>query len=481
MNGYKLFVQRIGLLGITNFLVALSTIFLIPILTKNFSSSDYGIWVQFLTTFYLITSIAGLGLPYTIVRFISNEKDTGKIQEGFYSMAVFIFIFSFFISLLMLIFSNFIAVNLFNGNVNVVKVISLAVLISPVNSLLINIFVAFGQMKRYSILMLIQTYFALFLITYLAISGRGILLVIFAFVLTQIILLLIMVIIVYNEIGFKIPKFNNIREYLNFALPIVPNNLSTWIVESSDRYVIGIILGTTYVAYYAPGYTLGMVILLFFTPLSVLLSSVLPKHYENGEMEEVMLFINYSLKYFLLIAIPSLFILTFLSKPILMILTTSQIALNGFLVTPFVALSSLLFGALGIIMNLIILEKKTKIIGSIWTIAALISLLNIILVPIFGIIAAAAVTLLSYSTAFIIGTNYCKKFFKAYFDYTFIIKSIIASIVISLILIISNPKGVISLVILIGISIAVYTTLILAMKGINKKEIDFLKSMIKIS
>ena len=40
-------------------------------------------------------------------------------------------------------------------------------------------------------------------------------------------------------------------------------------------------------------------------------------------------------------------------------------------------------------MNLIILEKKTKIIGGIWTIAAFISLLNIILVPIFGILGAA--------------------------------------------------------------------------------------------
>lgn len=470
-----------GLLGTTNFLVALSTIILIPILTKNFSSSDYGIWVQFLTTFYLISSIAGLGLPYTIVRFISNEKDIKTIQEGFYSMAVFVLIFSLFISMLILIFSNFIATNLFNGNINVVKVISLAIVLSPVNSLLFNIFVAFGQMKRYSILVLIQTYLALFLITYLAITGRGILLVIMGFLLTQIILFLIMATILYNEIGFKIPKFNKINEYLKFALPIIPNNLSTWIVESSDRYVIGIILGTTFVAYYAPGYTLGMAILLFFTPLAVLLSSILPKHYENGEMEEVMLFINYSLKYFLLIAIPSLFILSFLSKPILMILTTPEIALNGFLVTPFIALSSLLFGALGIIMNLIILEKKTKIIGSIWTIAALVSLLTIILVPIFGILAAAAVTLLSYFTAFIIGTNYCRKFFKDYFDYTFIIKSILSSIVVSLILFISNPKGVISVLILIGVSILVYLVLILIMKGIDRKEIDFFKSMLKFN
>ena len=220
--------------------------------------------------------------------------------------------------------------------------------------------------------------------------------VIFGFLITQIIIFLIMITVIIFDIGFKVPKFNSIKEYLDFSIPIIPNNLSTWIVESSDRYVITIFLGTTFVAYYAPGYTLGMAILFFFTPLSVFLFSLLPKYYENGEIEEVMLYINYSLKYFLLIAIPLFFILSLLSKPILIIITTPEIALNGYLVTPFIALSALLFGTYGIIMNLVILEKKTKIIGGIWTIAAIISLLNILFVPIFGILAAAAVTLLSF-------------------------------------------------------------------------------------
>jgi len=477
LNSYKLFVKRIGLLGITNLLVALNTIILIPILTKNFSASDYGIYVQVITTFFLITSVANLGLPYTMVRFLSAEKDKEKVKDGFYSMATLILIISFFISILIFIFSKGIAISLFNGNIGVVKLISIIIFFGTLNSLLIDFFVASGQMKRYSILLLFQTYFSLLIISYFTFSGQGILMVIFGFLITQIILFLVMISVVVYEIGFKIPRFINIMEYLHFAIPIIPNNLSTWIVESSDRYVIVLILGTTFVAFYAPGYTIGMVILLFFTPLSVLLSSILPKYYENGEMNEVMIFINYSLKYFLLVAIPSVFILSLLSKQILMIITTPEIALNGYLVTPFIALSALLFGAYGIVMNLVILEKKTKIIGSIWTIAALISLLNIIFVPIFGILAAAAVTLLSYFTAFIISMNYSRRSFKFHFDYSFILKSIFASILISILIVLANPKGFIDVSIIIVLSMAVYLFLILFLKGINRKEIDFLKSM----
>ncbi len=76
-------MKRIGLIGITNLLVALNTIILIPILSKNLSASDYGIWVQVLTTFFLITSISSLGLPYTMVRFLAAEKDIEKYKMGF--------------------------------------------------------------------------------------------------------------------------------------------------------------------------------------------------------------------------------------------------------------------------------------------------------------------------------------------------------------------------------------------------------------
>lgn len=481
LERYKLFVKRIGLLGVTNFLVALNTIILIPILTKNLVASDYGIWIQVNTTFFLITSVANLGFPYTMLRFMSAENDKEKIQEGFYSMASLILIFSSIISIILIIFSKEIAGILFNGNVNIVIITAIIVFLGSLNSLFIDFFITFRQMKKYSLLLLFQTYLSLFIISYFAISGRGILMIILGFLITQIIIFLVMILIIVSGIGFRIPKFDNIKEYLNFSIPTVPSNLSNWIVESSDCYVIGLVLGTTFVAYYSPGYTIGMAILLFSTPLTVFLPSLLPKYYENGQIEEVKLFINYSLKYFLLVSIPTLFILSLLSKPILMILTTPEIALNGYLVTPFIALSAILFGIYGIIMNLIILEKKTKVIGSIWTLAAIISLLNLILVPYFGIIAAAAVTLLSYSVAFIITLHYSRKFFEFNFDYSFIPKSVLASILMSIMIILVYPKGFLSVFIVICASIAVYIFLILITRGIDTKEIDFIKSMLKIT
>ena len=95
-------------------------------------------------------------------------------------------------------------------------------------------------------------------------------------------------------------------------------------------------------------------------PFSILLPSVLPAYHDNNNVEKVRIFLKYSMKYFLLVAIPTTFGLSILSKPILMILTTPTIAMNSYLITPFTALSALLFGVYAIASNILISKKKQK-------------------------------------------------------------------------------------------------------------------------
>jgi len=198
------------------------------------------------------------------------------------------------------------------------------------------------------------------IVSIFTIKGFGIYMASIGLLIAYLATFFVMLSFIISDIGFKIPKLKNLREYLSFGLPTVPGILSYWIIDSSDRYIIGILLGTAFVGYYSPGYTLGTVILLILAPFSFLLPSVLPKYYDENNKEKVSIFLKYSLKYFLLIAIPAAFGLSLLSKPILMILTTPEIALNGYMITPFVALSAILYGIYGIISNIIVLEKKTK-------------------------------------------------------------------------------------------------------------------------
>ena len=479
LDEYKLFVQRIGLVGITNILVALSSLILLPIMTKNFSVGDYGIWVQINTTISLIPNLATLGLPHSMFRFLSSEVDKKEILEGFYSIATVVLASTFIISTLLFIFSKDIATALFNGNINIAILLILIVFLVCLNTLLLNFFRTFQQMKRYSIFLLIQTYLGLFIVSYFAIEGSNIYIAALGLLIANLVTFFIMTLCIISDIGFKIPNFKNMKKYLSFGLPTLPSDLSYWIVDSSDRYVIGLLLGTAFVGYYSPGYTLGNIITMILAPFSLLLPSLLPEYYDNGKIEKLGIFLKYSMKYFLLIAIPSAFGLSILSKPILTFLTTSEIASNGYLITPFVALSAILGGFYVIISNIIVLKNKTKIVGSVWAVAAILNIiLNILIIPYIGILGAAAATLVSYAVTLIITIFYSFKYFKFDLDPIFILKSTVASIVMSAVILSINPYTLLNILITIMIGAAVYMGLLLVFKGIKREELQFFKRML---
>jgi O-antigen/teichoic acid export membrane protein len=479
MSEYRLFAQRIGLTGITNLLVSLSGIILLPILTKTLSIEEYGIWAQIIVTIGLIPSIVLLGLPYTMVRFLAGAKRIEEIQEGYYSIYTIVLFASSAVSLLLFSSSRIIASTLFDGNQTVVKILSIILFIECLNNVQLNFFRTSQQMKKYSSFLLIQTCLNIALVACFVLSGHGIAGAAIGILVSRFLVFLIMVSLIVSEIGIKIPKFTNLRDYLVFGLPTVPGNLSRWVVNSSDRYVIGILLGTAFVGYYSPGYTLGYAIYMFVAPLGIILPAILSKYYDEHKMKEAKMVLKYSLKYFLLLAIPSSFGLSLLSEPLLEMLSTSAIAREGYLVTPFVAVGTVFFGASVIVNHVVIMEKKTAIMGSIYTLAAILNLgLSLVLVPYTGIVGAAIATLVAYLFVFIVGIYYSFKYLRFEIDLLFILKSIFASIAMSLVIVIWSPEGLSNLMIAIGVCALIYATVLLLLRGMTKEELLFFKRLL---
>lgn len=482
LREYKIFVYRIGILGITNILTVLAVFILLPVLTKNLSPDNYGIYVQIMVTVALIPNITSLGLPYTMVRFFASSHKKTEIQEGFYSILFIVILTSGISALLFFIFSKSIAALLFNNNLEVVFFSIYIIFFASLNVFLLNYFRTFQQIKLYSVYSLIQTYLNVFITVYFVIIlNMGILGAILGLLITQIISLLIMYLTIFLQIGFKFPEFKNLRKYLYFGIPTIPSNLSSWTVSSIDRYLVGIMLGNAFVAYYSPGYSLANIILIFLTPFTILLTPALSKYYDEKKIAKVKILLEYSQKYFLLLAIPSVFGLSILSKSILLVLTTPEIALNGYLVTPIVSLSALIIGIGNIFRQIIILNKNTKIIGYIMMGAAILNIiLNIVFIPILGILGAASTTLIAYIFSFILTMFYTSKYIKFNYNVTFIFKSIFASSFMSIPLIIFNPEGPFKIFLLISLAALIYISVLFLIKGIKKEEINFFKELVSI-
>ena len=480
MAEYKLLFQRVGLIGIIQLLTSLSGIILLPILTKNLPIEEYGMWAQIMVTIGMFPGLLMLGLPYTMVRFLPALKKQVDIQEVFYSILFLVFLTSGTASLLFYIFSRTIASMLFDNNVVVVQALSLLIFIECFNSLFMNYFRARQRIKRYSLSILLKTTLELFIVSFLVLVGEGIPGAISGLLAADIIIFLFLSYLIVSEIGIRKPEFKNIKEYLRFGIPTVPGNFSTWIVNSSDRYVIGILLGTAFVGYYSPGYALGSLIGIFFAPLSFLLPATLSKSYDENDLNEVKKLLSYSFKYLMIISIPSVFGVSFLSKPILTLLSTPEIASQGYLVTPFVALSTLLVGVYGIIAQILVLEKRTLITGKIWIIAAILNLLlNLVFIPYFGIVGAAITTLIAFSIGLILTMYYSFKFLNFDVNLELILKSVVSSILMSYIVFLLKPEGLIPILLTIGICASVYFIVLHSLKGFTKSEFKLLYNIIK--
>lgn len=479
MTQFAQFTRRIGLIGATNLIISLQGLILLPIFTKTLPIEEYGTWVQIMVTIGLIPALIMLGLPNTMIRYLAAAKSREDIQEGFYSITFVSIISAGIVLVFLLLFAEPISAILFDNRIEITRLLGLLVFLECVNLLQYNYFRTFQQIKRYSFLLLFRAFLQIVLAGGLVLTGYGILGAVLGYLIASALLLLIMAILIVSEIGIVIPNFTYLREYLSFGLPIVPTSISSWIVNSSDRYLIGILLGIAFVGYYSPGYTLGTILNMYVAPLAFLLPATLSKYYDEENWEEVYTILKYSLKYYLLLAIPSAIGLSFLSKSILQILSTPAIAQEGYLITPFIACSSLLFGIYAILMQAIVLEKKTKIIGFIWIIAAVVNfVLNILVIPVMGILGAALTTLFAFTIALIGIIISSKKFLALIFSmYLFgsILRILFASIFIIPIILFLNPHGFFFIAFSIGLCTVIFFAILFVVKGITKEEMEFFK------
>lgn len=479
MSEYVRFIQRIGLVGLTNILISLSSLIFIPIITKSFTTAEYGMWAQVNTTIALVPNIANLGLPYTMVRFLSAEKDKEKIKDSFYPMISLTFISTIIICLLFLIFGNTIANALFNGSMQVLYITTAISFFACMNLMLISFFRTFKQMKRYSLFLVLQSYIGVFVSIYLTYAGYNIETVVLGLLTGYVAVFIMMAFLIVKYLGIGIGKWSNLKEQLAFALPTIPSNVSSWVVDSSDKYVIGILIGSVAVGCYSPGYALGSILLMFLSPFAVLLPAVLPEHYEKGDIREVDKYLSYSMKYYLLLTVPAAVGMSVLSKPLLYIITTPEIALGGYMVTPFVCLGAIFMGMYGITNNILILEKNTMILGKLWIVVAISNIvLNLLLVPYLNILGAAIATLICYILAFAVTAIASKKTMRLPFNMKELLKIVVAASLMGIAVYLMHPIGIVNVLISIIAGVIIYFAIIFILKAVTIKEIAIFKDLL---
>lgn len=479
-SSYQKFAKDVLIIGVTQAVVALSGIVLLPLITKTLGAHDYGIWAQVQVTTSLALGCVGLGLPYAMTRFLPAKTNRGEIQDEFYSVLCVVSLVTLVVSAISIAAADFIARAFFDGATIIVRITGLIILATSLDIVFLSLFRTFRQMKTYAVFTIASTYGQVGLVAYLVLHGHGLLSIVLAILATNVVVLIALILIVQSRIGLGRPRFSRIRDYLSFGLPTIPGNVAAWVVASSSRYVIGYFLGATAVGIYSAGYGLGSIISMATAVLGFVLPPALSKLYDEGRMEEVKIHLSYSLKYLLAVAMPFVFGAAILAEPLLRLFSTAEIASQGYFIPPLIALSLLFDAAYGVTAHILVVAKKTKTMGLVWIIAAVANLgLSIVIVPRLGILGAALAAVVAYSLALGVGSYYSFKEFKFSIDWRFAIKSLIASAIMSLVIWLMHPQSNLATIAAIVVGAAIYGLAVFLLKGFRREEISFFRGLLR--
>jgi len=482
MSEYTIFAKRIGLVGVAQTIVSLKGLIILPILTKTLGASDYGIWAQILITVSLLQPFIILGLDSSILRFLSS-REKGKIVQGVITVLFVITVTGAVASLILFLSSDFIATTFLKEEsaAFVIKIASPLIILGALNVVALGSFRVFGQIKRYSAIMLLQAFLEIGLIAVFVLSGYGLIGAIISILITRTVTFGIMLYLIISYAGFTSPDFSILRPYLIYGLPLIPTVVFQFVIASSDRYVIGFFMGAEKVGIYSAAYGIGGIVLMFSAYIMYILRPTIYSLYDDGKVDEVKVYLSYSWKCLMMLSIPSAFGLSILSEPLLASLTTPEFVSVGKFVIPLVALGTIFYGAEMIFGTVLMLVKRIKIFVIVFGTVAVVNIgLNILFIPRWGVTGAAIATLIAYAMAAISIYYKSRQYMKFDIKLAFIVKYILASIIMASGIWMFDPVGVIEILVAIGTGAIVYFSLLFVLKGFEKKELNTICEVVKL-
>jgi O-antigen/teichoic acid export membrane protein len=479
-QGYVSYVKNVGFVAATTIAINLLGFITLPILTKWLGVYLYGTWSLIQVTVTLITSLATLGLPLATLRFLASEKDTAKIREGFLSAALAILIAGTVLSVILILLSDFLASSIFGdiSSSHFIKLAAFMILTEALSQMALIFFRTFRQMKTYSALLFSKAAIQLGLIVGFLLLGWALDGVIIGSLVGGALVASISIFLALRRTGFQFPKFTELKDYLRFGVPLIPNIAILWVILFSDRYMIGYFLGTSDVGIYAAAYGLASLVSFYAGPLNMVLYPTVSKLYDEGKIAETKTYLKYSLKYLMMLSIPSAFGLSILALPLLQTLTTPEFT-SGNTIVPILAAGLVAYGFYQLGLYTIRLVKKTYLEAYILGISAALNIgLNFLLIPRIGILGAAVATLVAYGVLGILTIIVSFRYLKFDLGIPFLMKSLLASAVMLPCINLLHPAGAAKIVISAIIGVVVYFIVLFLLKGFDKSEMVLVKDIV---
>ena len=420
MEREKKLVKNTLILSIGNLFTKLITFFLLPLYTAILSTEEYGIVDLLNTLVSLLLPIVTFQIEQAVFRYLIENRENERQKKKIISTSFFIVIVQIIIYMLIFVFVS----NLIKNEYKIFLATNVIVYILA--SLLQQIARGFGDNKSYTISSIFSGIFTivfnvLFLVA-LDLHAYGMLI---GTMIGQI------ACIVYLFLKLKIYKYLSINcfdkkmlyKMWRYSLPLIPNSISWWVFNASDRVIVSMILGLSMTGILSAANKFSTLYIMVYNFFHLSWLEIISLYIKDSDIESFFNNIfNKVLKIFISIALCIIAVMPFV-YPIII----NQKFAEGYNQIPIIMIGSILNVVVALETAVYVAKKDTKSIAITSGIAAILNiLLHLILIKYIGLYAASISTLLAYFIMMIYRhVNISKKYYKIKINISTIISTFV--------------------------------------------------------
>jgi O-antigen/teichoic acid export membrane protein len=372
---------------------------LVPVLTRALPLESYGLYVQAMVVMGLGAALAGFHLHHTLVRFLPGaatvRERSGVLTECLAATAA--------ASLVLVPPLCLLAATVNPGLRAVLVPLALLIVAESWLQLATGFYIASERVALNLIANTLVVLCDLIVVTSAAVMEAGLSRMLLGMIAVRAAALVVLGPGLLGGFSVRAISPARLARLLRFASSLVLGAVAAWIVDSSDRIVIGVMLGNALVGAYNPAYIFGSLLLVVPRLAGTLLPPMAARLHDRGEEEVIRLILQRYWRGLLLLSLPFIAATLVLQDVVLGALATPEVAVAARWVAPIVALGTLFYAAAAIFGEVMKLKLRPGATARAWMLAAAVNVaLNLILVPRLGLIAAAITTASSFGVAFVL-------------------------------------------------------------------------------
>ena len=389
-RGKQLFKNTI-ILSVGTFLPKLAQIIVLPIYTSMLTKSEYGTYDLINILVSVLVPIITLQLQQAAFRFLIEMKDKKSIGSIVSNIYIFIIPISIICTSGLIIILNDITII---GRILIAMYLFIEIMTTTTRQVARGL----SNNKGYSISSIVNSIFnVIFAILLLSIFNLGLSGLLLSLIISLSISLIYLVINSHILSFIKISLFDKriLKNLLEYSLPMIPNSISLWVVNLSDRLLIGKFMGVEANAIYAVSNKIPSVFGLAYNTFNMAWQESASIASEDSDVSDYYSITFEGLFNFLVGAMAILIACT----PILFKVLIKGEYNESYYQMPILFLGVFFSSLSSFYGGIYVAFKESKKIGVSSTLSALLNfIINLLLIREIGIYAASISTLISYFT-----------------------------------------------------------------------------------